>query len=295
MARITVGILTYNRREAVLKAIQSALNQCSPDMEIVVVDSNSQDGTAEAVREQFPEVKLFCLPRNLGCPGGRNHVYANATGDYIVNLDDDGWLGEHAIERVMETFESDPTIGIVCMHQCFPKEESPAKEENKGSVTEVGSFRGGVSAFSRVMLEDIGFYPEDFFFFKEEEYLSIRAMHAGYKIVVRPDIIMWHPRIQASNSRSGSLDYYMFRNPLLVVARLFPGWLIAKYLILRVGSYTLISLRRGTFHKHLAAVASVLWRLPSTLLTRRPCSTEAIRKYMRLRHADDQDYDRASY
>lgn len=74
-------------------------------MEFVVVDSNSHDGKAEAVREQFQKAKLIRLPRNLGRPGGRNHVYTNATCEYIVNLDGDGWLGENALERIVETFE----------------------------------------------------------------------------------------------------------------------------------------------------------------------------------------------
>jgi len=294
MPKITVGILTYNRRETVLKAIQSAFDQGFAEMEVVVVDSNSQDGTAGAIRKQFPDVKLVCLPRNLGCPGGRNHVYANATGDYIVNLDDDGWLGEHALERVVETFESDSSIGIVCMRQCFPEEENPSELAHSDRVREVGGFRGGVSAFSRMMLDEIGLYPDDFFFFKEEEFLAIRALDAGHKIVSRPDIIMWHPRFGPSGSTEVCWDYYRFRNPLLVVTRLFSGWLMIEYLILRMGSYALISLPRGTFHKYLAAVTSVLWRLPRTLLTRRPCSAEAVRKYLRLIHGDDQAHDRAS-
>ena len=193
--KITVGILTYNRREAVLKAIQSAFDQGFADMEVIVVDSNSQDGTLEAVRKQFPEVKLICLPRNLGCPGGRNHVYANATGDYIVNMDDDGWLGDHALERIVETFELDSSISIICMRRCFPEEEIAVGTKDDGDVTEVGSFRGGVSAFRRKMLEEIGFYPEDFFFFKEEEFLTLRALNAGYKIVDRPDILMWDAQV----------------------------------------------------------------------------------------------------
>ncbi len=286
MPRITVGILTYNRREAVLKAIQSAFDQHFADMEVVVVDSNSQDGTAEAVREQFPEVKVICLPRNLGCPGGRNHVYANAMAEYIVNLDDDGWLGERALERIEETFESDPSIGIVCMRQCFLEEENSAGKEDDDSVTEVGSFRGGVSAFRRKMLEEIGVYPEDFFFFKEEEFLTLRAINAGYKIVAQPNIIMWHPRYGSSGSIDVRWDYYRFRNPLLVVVRLFPGWLMVKYLVLRIGSYTLISLRRGTFHNFLAAVCGVLWQMPKTLLNRDACEPDAVRKYFRRRCVD---------
>ena len=280
MARVSVGILTCNRREAVLRAIRSACEQGTDDLEIVVVDSASTDGTAEAVRRCFPQVKYIRLPRNLGCPAGRNYIYANCTGDYIVNVDDDGFLGAGALEGVVRVFESDPTIGIVAMRQVFTDDPQAVCASPEGR-REVGSFWGGVCAFRRAMLERIGYYPEDFFLFAEEAYLAIRAMDAGYRIVYDPGIVMWHPRIGASASKRW--DYYRFRNALLVVTRLFPGWLMLKYLVLRMGSYLLISLRRGTPHHYLRAVAHVLWTLPSTLLTRSACGAAAVHRYFALR------------
>lgn len=284
MPRITVGILTRNRREALGKAIQSVYAQGYTDLEVVVVDSDSDDGTSDLVREKFPAARLIRLPRNLGCPGGRNHIYANALGDYIVNLDDDGWLGENALSRIQETFDSDPSIGIVSMRQCFPEQEtSHCSEDTCEKSVEVGLFYGGVSAFRSSMLKETGLYPEDFFFSKEEEFLSLRTIDAGYKIVFRPDIIMWHPRVGVSGSDGVSWDYYRFRNPLLVVTRLFPGWLLVKYFFLRLGSYFLLSLQRGSFLKYVSAVGMVLWDLPYTLLTRNPCKADSVRKHLKFR------------
>ena len=92
---------------------------------------------------------------------------------------------------------------------------------------------------------------------------------------------MWHPRVGASTGPCS--DYYRFRNPLLVVVRLFPGRLMLKYLALRIGSHLIASCKRRTPHKYLRAVAHVLWHLPGTLIRRKPCSAEAVRKYFRLR------------
>ena len=282
MHRITVGILTHNRKEMALRAIASCFTQGINDLEVVVVDANSQDGTYKAVRDKFPMINLIRLPRNLGCPGGRNHVYANSSGDYIVNLDDDGFIGEGALQLLIETFESDPSIGIVAMRQCYPGEPTPDGFDNKSPI-ETGHFLGGVSAFRRQMLEEIGFYPEDFFFSKEEEYLDIKALDAGYKIVFHPGIIMWHPRNRDMVSTSDSREYYLYRNPLLVVIRLFPGWYLWKYLIARIISYALVSLRRKSVGEYLKAVGYALFSLPMALLKRHPCSSKAVRKYFRLR------------
>lgn len=280
MPKISVGILTFNRKDAVLKAIQSAYDQNIDDVEVVVVDSASTDDTAGAIRTNYPQVKFIRLPRNLGCPGGRNHIYANCTGDYIVNVDDDGFLGDGALRRVIEVFESDPEIGIISMRQVYTDDPSQGRVVGAGR-REVGSFFGGVCAFRRTMLEKTGLYPEDFFLFAEETYLAIQAMNAGYKIVSAPDIIMWHPRV--GSSAGLHLEYYRFRNVLLVVTRLFPGWLMLKYLVLRTGSHFPVALRRGTLFAYLRAVARVWLGLPFTLWHRRPCSAAAVRKYFLLR------------
>ena len=281
--KVSVGVVTYNRKEAVLKAIQSVYDQDSEDFEVVVVDSASTDGTSDVILEHFPDVKLLCLPRNLGCPGGRNYVFANCRGDYIINLDDDGYLGDGVIRKVIEVFDASPDIGIIAMKRCFPDE--PENGYVIGSANkDVGGFHGGVSAFRREILKKTGYYPEDFFLYHEEAFLSLRTMDAGYRIVSRPDIVMWHPKI-GSVIRGDEVrrEYYRFRNTLLVVTRLFPGWLMIKYLILRLGSIAIISMKRKSFQKYLLAVAYVLLTLPATLVTRKPCRPETVKQYFQIR------------
>jgi len=277
--KLSVGIVTYNRSKVALRAIQSVYDQDVDDIEVIVVDNNSKDGTVDAIRQQFPEVKLICLARNVGCPAGRNHTFANCTGDYIINLDDDGYLGKGAAKKVIEVFETDPSIGVIAMKQCFINE--PESSRSVGETgQEVVRFFGGVSAFRMEMLEKTGYYPDDFFIYNEEAVLGLRVIDAGWRIVSRNDIIMWHPRF-GGGTRSKSLDYYRFRNSLLVVTRLFPGWLMVKYLILRLGSYFLTSIKNRTFHKYLLAVWYVLSRLPATLIIRKPCRRETVEKYFR--------------
>ncbi|MFA6148735.1 MAG: glycosyltransferase family 2 protein [bacterium] len=282
MSKVSVGILTHNRRDKVLRCLKSVFDQGMEDIEIVVVDSASTDGTQDAIQENYPSVKFIRLPRNCGCPGGRNHIFVNCTGDYIVNVDDDGFLGEGVLQGVLTAFDSDPTIGIIAMHQLFTDQPGEGRIAGEGRQ-EVSDFSGGVCAFRRSMLDKIGDYPHDFFLYAEEAYLAIRAIDAGYRIVSNPSLIIWHPRIGVSGLSAKKWDYYLFRNPLLVVLRLFPGWMMLQYLILRAGSYALISARRGTFHKYIAAIISVIYQLPGTLMTRKACKKETIQTYFRLR------------
>lgn len=279
--KVTVGIVTRNRRKEVLRAIRSVFAQRFKDFEILVVDNASEDITVEMLRKDYPEVRIISLPENLGCPGGRNRIYENARGDYIVNLDDDGCLGCGVLEKLVKTFESDRTIGIVGFHQLDFSDPIPA--EFSDSWWETGLFRGGMSAFRREMLKEIGVYPEEFFFFKEEEFLSLKALDAGWRIVYHPGIIMYHPLMKQQHSLDKSRDYYLYRNPLLVVVALFPGLQMWKYLLLRIMSYAIDSSRRNSFKSYCRALDSAGAELSRTIFRRRPVSYSALRKYFALR------------
>jgi GT2 family glycosyltransferase len=255
------------------------------DIELVIVDAASTDGTAEAIGTRFPDAKYIRLPRNLGAPGGRNHMYANCTGDYIIHVEDDGFLEPDVFRLTVERFETDPSVGIISMRQVFT--DADGDHVVGRGQEEIGSFRGNSCALRRAMLDETGYYPEDFFYCAEENDLAIRALDAGYRIISDPRLVVHHP--VAGGSFAKKWDYYRFRNPMLIVLRLFPGWLMIKYLLLRAGSYFPVSLRRGTFHMYLAALGCVLWRLPGSLLRRRPCKAEAVRKHLQLRGSRRND------
>jgi GT2 family glycosyltransferase len=282
MPKITVGILTFNRCEAVQKAIESVYDQSFSDVEIVVVDSASEDGTPEVVRERFPGVRYIRLPRNLGCPGGRNHIYANCTGEYIVNLDDDGWLGEGALERIAEVLDAHPDVGILALRQLYSDEPAPEGAcQPRSSYEETGLFRGGLSVFRRSMLDVIGLYPEEFFLYAEESHLSIRAMNAGYKILDTPDIIMWHPRLGGSGQHGSKWNYYKARNEMLVVVDLYPFPLVLTHLALRALAHGRWALVHWTLWSYIRALAHVIVRLPARMRSRTPASRDVVIRFLR--------------
>ncbi len=95
MAKISVVIPTYNRAAYIKEAIDSALAQTHADVEVIVVDDNSSDGTAGIVASYGNKVKyIFQDNRERGA--ARNTGIRNSTGEYIAFLDsDDSWLPGH--------------------------------------------------------------------------------------------------------------------------------------------------------------------------------------------------------
>lgn len=102
MPRVSVVIPTYNRRDVVREAIASVTAQTYPDVEVIVVDDGSDDGTAEVVSEfhEFDEVQ-YVHQANRGVSAARNVGVARARGDLIAFLDsDDVWQPDKLAHQV---------------------------------------------------------------------------------------------------------------------------------------------------------------------------------------------------
>lgn len=112
LATFSTIIATYNRREYVLQAVQSVAEQTYPAHEIIVVVDGSTDGTAEAVREVYPEVIVLEQP-NLGESAARNYGLARATGDCVAFLDDDDLWHRDKLKVTAEYLASHPECRAV--------------------------------------------------------------------------------------------------------------------------------------------------------------------------------------
>lgn len=99
--RVSVVIATYNRKDLLLGCLAAVTRLDYPDFEILVADDGSSDGSGEAVRQRFPDVRYLPHATNTGEPAARNRGVLAATGDLIAFTDDDcvpprDWLQRHA-------------------------------------------------------------------------------------------------------------------------------------------------------------------------------------------------------
>ena len=111
MQRISVVLPAYNARDTIVPALRSALAQTAAPYEIVVVDDGSQDGTAELVERELPEVKVL-RQANAGPSAARNTAADVARGEWLAFLDaDDLWL-PGKLEAQLSALASAPEIGM---------------------------------------------------------------------------------------------------------------------------------------------------------------------------------------
>ena len=118
MSTCSVIVPTWNRAKLLPKALASIYGQdsCPWDLEVIVIDDGSTDGTVEMVKQEWGSVKLIELPRT-GKPGlVRNAGIEQSTGEFIAYLDsDDFWLPHHLV-TANAYFERNPTAHLVSNH-----------------------------------------------------------------------------------------------------------------------------------------------------------------------------------
>ena len=104
---VSVVIPTYNRKEATIRAVQSALDQTLPPAEIIVVDDHSSDpAPAAELLALDPRIRLITHTRNRGASAARNTGIDAASGNWIAFLDSDDLWFPHKLARQFREMES---------------------------------------------------------------------------------------------------------------------------------------------------------------------------------------------
>ena len=109
---VSVIIPTYNRRGLLLEAIASVLAQPVPDLEVLVVDNGSSDGTCEAVAA-LPDPRIRCLRETRrGVAAARNAGLRAMRGRSVLFLDDDDLLAPEVLPRLLAALAANPEAGV---------------------------------------------------------------------------------------------------------------------------------------------------------------------------------------
>lgn len=112
MSRISVVIPTYNHRDTVAQAIESALAQEGVDLEILVINDGSPDDTASVIEPYRGRIRYF-EQENAGQAAARNRGITEATGEYIALLDDDDLWPPAKLAWQLDVLEQNPEVVLV--------------------------------------------------------------------------------------------------------------------------------------------------------------------------------------
>jgi len=110
---LTISIVSWNTRSLLRKCLDS-IERCGSryTFEVHVVDNASRDGSQNLVREEFPWVRLFVNPGNVGFATANNLSFSQARGRYWLLLNSDTELSHGAIDALIEFMDSKPRAGL---------------------------------------------------------------------------------------------------------------------------------------------------------------------------------------
>ena len=113
--KVSVVIPTYNRKNDLIQCLISVKNLLYSELEVIVVDNASIDGTLESVKRAFPQVKVVRNTRNFGVSRGRNTglKYIDRATKFILFLDHDIIVEKDLVRELLKVMNKDKRIGIV--------------------------------------------------------------------------------------------------------------------------------------------------------------------------------------
>ena len=256
----SIIILNYNGKNFLKECLDSIIQETHSPYEIIIVDNDSPDGSGEFFSKKYPDFKFILNEKNVGVPEGLNIGIRNATGDFIVLLNNDlvvqpNWLANFfkAYEKTGDALYQprslkfrDPGIidGTGCMINIFGfgfARDKGMKDKGQYSVQEEISYASGTCMFApKKIFDEIGLFDPTFFAYHEELDIGWRARIFGYKSYYVPETVIHHHG-SAHWKWSPQVFYFLERNRWLVLLKnysirtllkLFPSLIVIEIAML---------------------------------------------------------------
>lgn len=214
MAKVSVILVNYRGADDSIAAARY-IRQCDwnlDDLEIVVVDNDSGDGSYEKLCAELPDCVVVQSGANRGFAGGCNFGVTQSSGDILAFLNNDARPHEQWISEAVRVLESDPAIGCVASkvldwegeyidyagsslswfgmgYKCEAGKKDDGSYEQERNVL----FPTGSAMFtSRRIFNELGGFDERFFMFFEDTDYGWRVNLAGYDVRYVPTSIAYH-------------------------------------------------------------------------------------------------------
>lgn len=250
---LSVVIVNYNVRYFLEQCLHSVYRSGKDlKMEVLVVDNNSVDGSAEMVREKFPQVHLIINEQNTGFSRANNQAIRISKGRYVLLLNPDTVLENETLPAVIHFMDEHkdagglgvkmldgqgrflpeskrglPTPGVAfCkifgLSALFPKSRLFGQYHlgylSHEEVHQVDVLSGAFMLLRKEALEKTGLLDESFFMYGEDIDLSYRITRAGYRNYYFPGTRIIH--YKGESTKKSSINYvFVFYNAMIIFAR----------------------------------------------------------------------------
>ena len=266
-ASISIVIVTFNARDDALACLASVYaDPPARSWDIVVVDNQSGDGTADAVAAQWPDQPLIRLPENIGFAAANNIGIRATHGDLVLLLNSDTMVDDGSLEALCAALEATPEAAVAgpCLVDgdgrqelsygpmisplAEPRQKVRAKllargpapvrariEKTMRTRQFVDWVSGACLLVRRAAAEQVGLLDERYFMYCEDVDFCAALRRAGHRILYAPEIEVRHlrgrsrasaPAVTNRRYRDSQLAFYRKHHPRW--ARLLRWYLAAR-------------------------------------------------------------------
>src|SRR5580693_4189194 len=222
---ISVTIVTYNSGRFIKRCLESVLEQKYPNLEVIVIDNASTDGTVDLL-EQFSEsCQIHYNDENIGFAAAQNQAIGLSSGEWVLTLNPDVLLLPNFIQALVDAGQIDPKVGTVCgklltIRATFDLPDKQlvdstgiyftpmlrhldrgSQEVDNGHYLNFEYVFGATAAaalYRRQMIDDIAvddeFFDPDFFVYREDADVAWRAQLMGWRCIYTPHARGYHVR-----------------------------------------------------------------------------------------------------
>lgn len=199
--KLSIIVVTYDRPNEVLRAIESCRTKIISNYEIIIWDNHSSEKNREIVKKYCDEaglnIRYFYSDSNLGAGGGKNEAWKQSHGQYVFIMDDDAVIySDNYFSRLIEYMDQNQMAGIAYT-DIFEPETGKHYDCKYTHVNEEGRlealyFVGGAHIIRKESFPQKNLYPTRFKFGGEELYASFLVWESGKKIHKVSDLVVHH-------------------------------------------------------------------------------------------------------
>lgn len=258
MLKTAVVILNYNTRNYLRQFLPGLIESCKGlDAEVIVADNASSDGSAQMMKEEFPEVRLITLTENFGFTGGYNRALRQVEAEYYVLINSDVEVPSHWLGMLQDWMDTHPECGACgpkflsfkerdtfeyagaagglidsfgypfCRGRIMQKLEKDHGQYD--SPTDVLWCSGACLMVRSSVWKALGGLDERFFAHMEEIDLCWRMQLRGWKVTVVPESYVYHIGGGTLSNESPFKLRLNFRNNLLTLENNLPATLGSRF------------------------------------------------------------------
>lgn len=270
---VTIIVLNYNGLEHLKDCFSSLteLDYPAERLRLMLVDNASTDGSVEYMQARYPQVRLVRSEENVGFGSGNNLGAREATGQYVVFLNNDMWVLPQFVRGLVKSVQSGPDV--VCAGAKILNWDGTrfdfagSAADFAGHAYQIGWGKpftpdrfaeiqptlfacGGAMMIDRQVFLDVGGFDDDYFIYYEDLDLGWRLWLLGYKVVFAPDAVVHHRHHGTMDSFSDYRKRVLFkRNALYTVLKNYSdenlGRVLPAILLASVDGVVEQAVRRG--------------------------------------------------